>query len=200
VIRLSAGHIVCAGAAALWLAGCDGRAGEAIPADVGPVASAAEAPRDREARRAEVLAEVAALGLDRVEVGDPDGLGALDADGPPAPPLEPSPLDLRRDTPEAALESVLGAIAAGDPAALAALTEAPGAALDGDDAAAARRRFLGPQTRTYWDRIAQALAEGAYETLSEGPDAAVVRVHVGGAAGSYRLRLQREGDAWLLAG
>ncbi|RMG18425.1 MAG: hypothetical protein D6731_01995 [Planctomycetota bacterium] len=101
-----------------------------------------------------------------------------------------------RRTPQGVLGATLSALAARDLATLASLAR-PGP-LTVDDAEEARRRFLGPATRRYWQRVAAALGAGRY-VVDEDEAGAWVRVDVGGAAGTYRLRLRRKGAQWFLA-
>jgi hypothetical protein len=151
-------------------------------------------------------AELAALGLDRLEVAPVlapgEALGApSDAafQGPaPLPIAEPLPMD--RSSPRALLDGALAALAAKDPARLARLSRdrASHPQLTEDDAADAQRRFLSSASGAYWARIAEAVAAGRYRVEDQGQTARVL-VEVGGAAGTYRLELRQEDDGWYLA-
>lgn len=148
-----------------------------------------------EVARADVLAQGRMLGLDRVELaGDELAL-------PPPAPIEEPRATIARETPEALVRSALDVLRAGDRAALARLVHSPTErpVLTEDDARAAARRFLGPSTRRYWDRLLAAAAAGRIEVVSEAAGEAVLRIDVGGAAGGYILRLRREGSGWYLA-
>ena len=73
--------------------------------------------------------------------------------------------------------------------------------LDADDALDAERRFLAPAVQPYWRRVATAARLGDVSVEPGAtPDEAVLRVHVGGAMGSYVIRVFRRGDGWYLAG
>ena len=154
----------------------------------GPVASVASS---------QVLAEVRRLKLD----GLPLDLAAV-ADRAPlaAAPVADSPRKIEAESPQALVQGTLAAIAAGDALALARALRGPGGSLTEDDAAAAELRFLSPSARAFWARVAQALEEGDVDWVDgEGPDEAWLIANVGGAAGSYRIKLRREGEAWVLA-
>jgi hypothetical protein len=156
-----------------------------------------------------VVARIDELGLAEVE------LPALDAEAPPsqagyqgpAPRViadSASPID--QSSPERALRGALDAIARSDAAALARLRRSPAKhpRLTEDDAADAQRRFLSDSMAPTWKRISQALQRGAYEVISStqdttGPTKVVVVLQVGGALGSYRLSLYKDGDAWFMS-
>lgn len=154
----------------------------------------------------EVLTQGLALGLDRLALpaaGSAEEQAAL-AHVAARPLPEPS-APIARATPEALLGSVRELLAArdlADPAALARLVYSRGErpVLTEDDAAEVRRRFLGPRTRDYWARLLGAVDAGGFTVVHEDEREALLRVDVGGAAGSYLLRLRREGDEWFLVG
>lgn len=195
-------------AVALLVAGCGNepappasQAPLADPAPLAPVTSAVADPL--------VVARIDELGLAEVE------LPALDAPAPksrggfqgPAPKViaeSATPID--QSSPERALRGALDALARGDAAALARLRRprAKHPQLTEDDAADARRRFLSDSMAPTWKRISEALQRGAYEVVSStedstGPTKVVVVLQVGGALGSYRLSLYKDGDAWFMS-
>lgn len=214
--RTKGGATVALLAALLALpAGCGqggpaGPAGDVPPggADAAPVAS--DAGLDP-AARADVLAQAARTGLlaldaralapDAVPGAGDDAARARAALGPAAPPIAESLRPIDRRSPEALVGTALGALTAGDVAALARLGHPRWArpVLDADDADDARRRFLGPATRPAWERVARALAAGAAR-LEHTPGATTARLHVdvGGALGTQTIRLRREEDGWYL--
>jgi hypothetical protein len=155
-----------------------------------------------------VLAEVASRGLDRVGLPagplgevEPEEARRLSAGPAPAPIPEPSvPVD--RSSPGRLLESALDAVLREDLAALARLSRSRGQqpTLTEDDALAAQRRFLAPSTQPYWERVREALARGEVELERSQPGRAVLRIQVGGAAGTYSIELREEADGWYLAG
>jgi len=131
----------------------------------------------------------------------PEAEQRLASHGPTAPRIAEPQQQIQRETPQALLSGALKAIASRDLAALARLSRdgERHPALNVDDAAAAQRRFLSPAGRRYWSRIEAAIAAGAYE-IHETGDEARIRVQVGGAAGTYDIRLRKEGNEWYLAG
>lgn len=196
-------------ALAITLAGCgdppgDGRARD----DVAPVDSAAVAAASTalDAEQVAWLGQVAAEGLDALDLGDP----GADVDpsaprgmGPAAAKIDESPRPIDRTTPDALLGSTIDALAAGDVAALARLSlpRAERPALDEDDAQDAQRRFLAPAVQPYWERVAVAARLGDVSIRAgHAADEALLEVHVGGAAGAYLIRLRKRGDGWYLAG
>ncbi|MCO5166442.1 MAG: hypothetical protein M9894_08765 [Planctomycetes bacterium] len=193
----------------LLVAGCGGDAERDAPAgDLAPIGSIAAAATD--ADRREWLEQVAAEGLDRLALPGPiggfDGLdeaGPVAAFGRPAPAIAESTRPIDRTTPTTLLGSALEALAAADVAALARLSRPGGErpTLDEDDALDAERRFLAPAVQPYWRRVAGAARLGEV-TVEPGPapDEARLRIHVGGAAGAYLIRLRKRGDGWYLAG
>lgn len=179
------------------LAGCGDGAPE--PAPPGPPAE--DLAREDGAAAVSTVAlarELRELGLPAVALPGPGVSAALAAFGPAPALVAESPRAVDRSSPSALLGSALAAIAAEDLAALARLGSRE--ALDEDALARAERRFLGPATRRYWERIERALEAGAYRVEPAGEDAVWIVVEVGGAAGAYRLRLQREEDGWYLVG
>lgn len=179
------------------LAGCGDGAPEAEPPGP-PAGELAREDGSAAVSTAALARELRELGLAEVPLPGPGVSAELASFGPaPAPVAEPERA-VDRSSPVALLGSALAAIAAGDLAALARVGSRE--ALDEDALAAAERRFLGPATRRYWERIEQALEAGAYRVEPAGGDAVLVVVEVGGAAGAYQLRLQREEDGWYLVG
>ena len=185
----------------VWLVGCGdpeqgaGPVGEVVPTEqveAAPVASAA-------------LAQVVGLGLDQVQFPAPGGddeARRLASRGPQAAAVAESTLPVDHTTPQGLLEGALTALSLEDTAALARLSLPPSehTTLNEDDAARAERRFLGPATKSYWDRIASAVRSGAYEVIDLEGDRATVRVDVGGSAGVYVVQLRKVDDGWYLAG
>jgi len=185
------------------LAGCgdpeqgDRPVGVVVPADEGEIAPTVSAL---------VVGDAVAQGLDLLRFptpSDDDPVAArLASRGPLAPSLDESSLFVDHTTPEGLLDGALQALQLKDVAALARLSRPPGErpSLNEDDAAQAERRFLGPATRSYWDRIAAAVSSGAFEVLDLEADRATVRVDVGGSAGVYVIQLRKVNDGWYLAG
>lgn len=197
-------------ALALALAGCgDGSPTPAGARDDGlaPIeSSSAAAPASAlDAEQTAWLGDVAAQGLDALTVASGDGPD-LDEQvasvGPRAPAIGESARPIRRETPEALLASALDALSSADVAALARLSRARDErpTLDEEDALEAERRFLAPAVQPYWRRVAVAARLGDI-SLEPGasPDEARLRVHVGGAMGSYVIPVRRRGDGWYLA-
>ncbi len=181
---------------ALGAAGCGERPDGEAPAP--PPPRFAEAAPVSTLSPAALAAEVRALGLDLLTPGRGTvAAGATEASqGPPPRAVADSTLIPDRTRPAALLESAFAALEASDAAALARLSRR--GPLDEDAVAAAERRFLGPVTRRYWERVQAAVAAGALRTDVTGAEA-VLTVEVGGAAGAYRVRLRREEDGWYLA-
>lgn len=150
-------------------------------------------------------AEVRQAGLERLDLplpSDDTSADRLRSRGPAAPAIRESERAIPRESPRALLGGTLDAFADGDVAALARLSRSPAThpTLDVDDAAEAERRFLGPQTRPYWERISAAVRAGAFAVEHQDERTARIRVDVGGAAGAYVIELTKEGDAWYLSG
>jgi len=145
----------------------------------------------------QLLARLRAQRLDRLPV---DLTALADAEPPAARHLEDSARPIEADSPEALVSGTLEAIAAGDLLALARALRGPEGALTEDDTAAAELRFLAPSARAFWARVARAVEDGDVDWIDgEQPDEAWLVANVGGAAGSYRIRLRREGETWVLA-
>ncbi|MGE0713156.1 MAG: hypothetical protein AB7N76_12045 [Planctomycetota bacterium] len=118
----------------------------------------------------------------------------------PGPAAVPEPArSLRRDAPQVLLASALEALTRGDEAGLARACLDPAAhpTLTEDDAACARRRFLTPAVRPYWDKVRRALRDGRCQVSVEGRRA-TVELDTGGALGRARLSLRQEDDGWYL--
>lgn len=189
------------------LAACGGDDGDATP-PTGPGAEQ-EAGGD-EAKEGEqtvppALEKIAPppLPTDSKALETPRGRAAerVASQGRPAPVLAEPELVIKRATPKALLGDALQMVLAGeDIAALARLSrsKADRPQLTEDDAADARRRFLSPSMKVYWQKINKAVRAGSYKVVEDGDEAEVL-VDVGGAAGTYRVRLRKEGDAWYLA-
>jgi len=183
-----------------------------LPAPEVPAAKAPLAPVTSAVADPLVVARIEELGLAEVELPGLDFPG-LDApasqagfQGPAPKPVPESTQPIDQSTPERALRGALDAMARGDAAALARLRRSPAShpQLNEDDAADARRRFLSDAMAPTWKRISQALQRGAYEVVSStedstGPTKVVVVLQVGGALGSYRLSLYKDGDAWFMS-
>lgn len=204
-------RVVAISAGALLVVGCGNDApAPAPPVRPAPPAAAPLAPVTSAVADPLVVARIDELGLAEVE------LPALDADSPkktkgdfqgPAPKVladSASPID--QGSPERALRGALEAIVREDALALARLRRPRSShpRLTEDDAADARRRFLSDSMAPTWKRISAALQRGAYEVVtsakdSSGPTQVVVVVQVGGALGSYRLSLYKDGDAWFMS-
>lgn len=195
---------------ALLLAGCgDGPAGQGpgagvAPVDSGQVAATTSAGLTTEQEAWLEQVDEERLGALDVALADDPGAGEAVASRGPAPaPIAESTRPIDRTSPTNLLGSALDALAAADVAALARLSvpreQRP--TLDEDDAFDAERRFLAPAVQPYWERVASALRAGEV-TLRPGhaPDEALLEVRVGGAAGSYVIRLRKRGDGWYLAG
>ncbi|MEZ6187708.1 MAG: hypothetical protein R3F62_22200 [Planctomycetota bacterium] len=179
--------------------GCADDAPPPPGAGVAPVVSEALAGR---APVAPVASSAALASLQRLKLDAlPLDLGSAAALGAPAArELDDSSRAIAHETPEALIEDTLAALAAGDVLALARALRGPGGALTEDDAARAELRFLAPSAQQFWGRVAEAVREGNVDWVpGETPDEAWLVAHVGGAAGSYRIRLRREGEAWVLA-
>ncbi len=184
---------------ALITIGC-GDAPEDPPADTAPVGSMILAVPTA---IAEAQAELQSLGLEQVTF---EPLAAdvspeakrVASEGPAAKPIAESRRRLDRSTPTALLNDALAALGRRDVPALARLSRAQGQ-LTQDDAADATRRFLSPAGTRYWGRIGDAVREGRVR-VQEDDAGAVITVEVGGAAGTYRVRMRREADGWYLAG
>ena len=198
---------VCAGA--LLVVGCGNEPPPPGPSFPAAKAKAPLAPVTSAIADPLLLAQIDELGLAQVE------LPALDApaakaeggfQGPPPRPVADSAMPIDQTSPERALRGALDAIARSDAAALARLRRSPAShpQLNEDDAADARRRFLSDSMAPTWKRISQALQRGAYEVVSStkdstGPTKVVVVLQVGGALGTYRLSLYKDGDAWFMS-
>lgn len=183
------------------LSGCGDERAAPVPGAPAPVGSLAAVGSP--VIVGDVLAEGRALGLETLALpapGSPEE--ELEAARTAARPIPEPAAPIARETPAALLFSARALLAARDPAALARLVHSPAArpVLTEDDAAEARRRFLGPRTRDYWARLLGAAAEGGFTVVREDAGEALLRVEVGGAAGAYLLRLRREGDGWFLVG
>jgi hypothetical protein len=150
-------------------------------------------------------AELAVLGLAELRFAALDSESSEDGRDPslgPAPEvIAESPLRVNRETPKNLLDGTLRALALGDVAALARLSRDPTRSpqLNQDDATDARRRFLTSSGRAYWARIAKAIQQGQFD-VNGNDQTAVVQLEVGGAAGSYRVRMRKEIDGWYLDG
>ncbi len=196
---------VCAGA--LLVVGCGNE--PPLPAPKVQSANAPLAPVTSATADPLVIAQIEELGLAEVELPGLDARATKATQGfqGPAPkPIADSALPIDQSSPERALRGALDAMARGDAAALARLRRSPAShpQLTEDDAADARRRFLSDSMAPTWKRISQALQRGAYEVVSStedttGPTKVVVVLQVGGALGSYRLSLYKDGDAWFMS-
>lgn len=174
-------------------------AGPRPAAPLAPITSAVPDPL--------VVAELAELGLEEIEPSLATKSTRSGAFQGPAPKVvAESDLPIDQSSPERALRGALDALARRDVAALARLRRTPRdhPQLTEDDAADAQRRFLSPAMAPTWKRISAALQAGAYEILSSskdasGPTRVQVVLKVGGALGSYRLSLYKDGDAWFMS-
>jgi hypothetical protein len=155
-----------------------------------------------------VLTQLDALGLAEIglELDAPLELEETSSDtsrgfqGPAPRTIPESKLPIDRRRPASLLQGTMAAMAAKDESALARLSRdrATHPTLNEDDAADARRRFLTPAIRPYWDRVRKALRAGEYEVSVEGRSA-TLRMKVGGALGTTRIQLRQEDDGWYLA-
>ncbi|MBL4850655.1 MAG: hypothetical protein JKY65_34495, partial [Planctomycetes bacterium] len=167
------------------------------PADLAPIASSNQPSP-------QVLANLAELGLESVDVPDletPLRREGATYQGPAPAFLAESERPLDQSSPERALRGALDALARQDLAALARLRRSPRShpRLTEDDGADARRRFLSPSMAPTWKRIGAALQAGAFQVVTSSPGKAVVVVQVGGALGTYRISLHKDGDAWFMS-
>ncbi len=187
------------------LAGCGGGGEPAGAADgVAPLDSARvvfAVPAKVDVAQAQ--AELADLALDQVAFDpvapDADRDVASQGPAPRAYPEPAAPLD--RTSPHALLTGALAALERGDVSALARLSRGRGAhpQLTEDDAADAERRFLSASGIRYWGRIGDAVQRGQVQIQRDGAEALIL-VDVGGAAGSYRVRMKLQEDGWYFAG
>ncbi|MDC3378832.1 hypothetical protein OAX78_00935 [Planctomycetota bacterium] len=150
---------------------------------------------------AQLRGDLDVLGLANVDLDAP-AFGDDLTFGPTAPFVSESDLELDRSSPAGLLDSALQALALEDPAALARLSRSRAAdpTLNQDHADDAQRRFLAPAVRPYWERIKAAVRAGRVQVQEDGAGGALLLVDVGGAAGAYRIRMKKEGDAWYLVG
>ena len=190
---------------ALCLSGCGGEPQAPAPAPAPPAAAASAAPLSSAAVKV-LRAELAGLSLPELAAPSPatpteearPNAPKASFQGPAPRPLAESARRLKQTTPRAALGSTLGALQARDTAALARLIRGPGSSLTEDDALEVRQRFLSLAGRSYWARVATALRAGKFQIEVRASEA-WVSVSVGGAAGTYRIRMKKEGGTWFLA-
>jgi hypothetical protein len=192
---------------AVWLvllAGCGGGEPQTTTDGVAPLDSSKvtlAVPSRLDVAQAQ--AELADLALEQVAFdpveANPDRDRATQGRAPAKHPEPAEPLD--RTSPSALLDDALGALKRGDVSALARLSRARGAhpQLTEDDAADAKRRFLSPAGTRYWGRIGEAAERGQVQIQTDGAEALIL-VEVGGAAGTYRLRMTLLEDGWYFAG
>lgn len=187
--------------------------GQEPPAEPPPLAPAAleVAPLTSSAPAPLVLQRVAELEFASLEAdlqlepvlgqSDPARDGAR-YQGPAPAEIPESERPVDQSDPARLVAGALDAIARQDLAALARLSRTPGERprLTEDDAADARRRYLAPAMAPTWSRVAAALEAGRYEVVASEPAQVVVVVQVGGALGTYRISLRKDGDSWFMVG
>ena len=193
-------------AASLGLVAC-GQEPPVSPA-VEPPAQAELAPVTTRAPEPQVLQRLAELQLEGLEPQAFESEGSLAASqargfqGPAPAAIAESAQPVDQSSPESLVTGAIDAIARQDVAALARLSRSSSErpSLTEDDAADARRRYLAPAMAPTWSRVAAALQAGRFEIQETAPTQVVVVVRVGGALGSYRISLRKNGDSWFMVG
>ena len=193
--------------------------GQEPPAEPPPPAPAAAgvAPLSTLAPSAIVLQRVADLELASLEADlqlerlgqevqgqevQGQGEGGARYQGPAPAEIAESTRPVDQSDPARLVSGALEAMARGDLAALARLSRTPAERprLTDDDAADARRRYLAPAMAPTWSRVAAAIDAGRFEVVASEPAQVVVVVQVGGALGTYRISLRKDGDSWFMVG